>query len=107
MCSSDLFAIDSVEITDSEIDNCESEIHEEVYTQIAKCMKIVTNLYKKYQFYWTFYCTLAECQSHPHPAVIEWNRQNAPSRLRCKVFSQSGVLPRGYKLWNILKEGKE
>ena len=101
------FSIDSAEITDSEIDCYESEIHEEVYTQIAKCMKIVTNLYKKYQFYWTFYCTLAECQSHPHPAVIEWNCRNAPSRLRCKVFNQSGVLPRGYKLWNILKEGKE
>jgi GTPase SAR1 family protein len=98
------FAVDSVEEI-TETNSSESEIHEEVYTQIDKCMKIITSLYKKYEFRWTFYCSLAECQPHPHPAIIEWNRQNAPSRLRCKVFNKSGVLPRGYKLWNILRKG--
>ena len=95
------FTINSAEIT--ETDCSESEIHKEVYTQIAKCMKIVSSLYGKYDFYWTFYCTLPECQTNPHPAIIEWNRHNAPSRLRCKIFHNSGVLPRGYKSWNIQK----
>ena len=97
-------AVDSAEDI-AETDCSESETHEEVYTQIAKCMKIVTSLYKKCDFYWTFYCTLPECQTHPHPAMIEWNRNNAPSRLRCKVLKKSGVLPRGYKLWNIQRKG--
>ena len=97
-------AVDSAEDI-AETDCSESEIHEEVYTQIAKCMKIVTSLYKKCDFYWTFYCTLSECQTHPHPAMIEWNRNNAPSRLRCKVLKKSGVLPRGYKLWNMQRKG--
>lgn len=97
------FAIDSAEI--AETDCSESEIHEEVYTQIAKCMNIVKSLYNKYEFYWTFYCTLPECQAHPHPAIIEWNRENAPSRLRCKIFNKSGVLPRDYKLWSIQRKG--
>ncbi len=100
------FAIDSAEeIIDSETDIGESDLHEEVYTQISKCMKIITSLYKKYKFYWTFYCTLAECQTHPHPAIIEWNRHNTPFRLRCKVYNKSGILPRGYKLWNLLRKG--
>ena len=98
------FTVDSTEEI-TETDSSESEIYEEVYTQITKCMKIITSLYMKYEFHWTFYCTLAECQTHPHPAIIEWNRNNAPSRLRCKVFNKSGVLPRAYKLWNILREG--
>ena len=89
----------------TETDCCESETHEEAYSQIVKCMKIVSSLYKKCEYYWTFYCTLAECQSHPHPAVIEWNCNNAPSRLRCKVLKRSGSLPRGYKLWNIQRKG--
>ena len=97
--------VDSPEDT-AETDCSESEIHEEVYKQIFKCMKIVSRLYKKCEYYWTFYCTLAECETHPHPAVIEWNHTtNAPSKLRCKVMKRSGGLPRDYKLWNLQRIG--
>ena len=95
------FTIDSPEEI-TETDNSESKIHKEVYTQIAKCMKIITSLYKKYEFHWTFYCTLAECQTHPHPAILEWH-DNTPYRLRCEVVDKIGALPRGCKLWNIRK----
>ena len=94
-----------ITIDSDESDYSESETHEEAYTQIAKCMKIVTGLYKKCEYYLTFYCTLVECKTHPHPAVIEWNRNNAPCRLRCKISNKSGDLPRGYKLWNVQRKG--
>ena len=46
---------------------------EEAYTQISKCMKIVTKMYKKCEYYWTFYCIRAEYKTQPHPAAIEWD----------------------------------
>ena len=79
---------------------------EEAYTQISKCMKIVTSLYKKCEYFWTFYCTLSECKTIPHPAVIEWSR-NQPSKLRCKISDKRTHLPKGYKIWNIQKKHKE
>ena len=99
-----------LEITvDSDVDlaetGCnESQTCEEVYMQIAKSMKIVTSLYKKCEYFWTFYCTLVKCKTNPHPAVIEWNH-NVPFKLRCKVFNKSGGLPKGYELWNIQRKG--
>ena len=84
----------------------ESECHicTEVYLQITKSLKIVTTLYKKCEFFCTFYCTLTKCKTNPHPGVIEWN-QKVPSRLRCKVLNKSGDLPNGYKLWNLQRKG--
>ena len=93
-------AVDSdVDITETESQTCK-----EVYIQIAKSMKIVTCLYKKCEYFWTFYCTLAKCKTHPHPAVIEWNC-NIPVKLRCKLLNESGGLPKGYELWNIQRKG--
>ncbi|MCG8625295.1 MAG: hypothetical protein MJE68_25260, partial [Proteobacteria bacterium] len=76
---------------------------EEVYTQIDECMKIVASLYKKCEYFWTFYCTRTECKAIQHPAVIEWHR-NQPFKLRCKISHKRTYLPRGYKVWNIHKK---
>ena len=76
---------------------------EEAYTQIDKCMKIVTSLYKKCEYFWTFYCTRTECETIQHPAVIEWHR-NQPFKLRCKISHKRTYLPKGYKVWNIRKK---
>ena len=96
---------------DSEDENSESEAEvsknlacKEAYTQIDKCMQIMTNLYKKCEYFWTFYCTLTECKTIPHPAVIESNHKQ-PLRLRCKISHKRARLPKGYKIWNIHKEG--
>ena len=100
------------EATDTEDDSSESEMKiskklvcEEAYAQIDKCMKIVTNLYRKCEYFWTFYCTLSECKAHPHPAVIEWNG-NQPLNLRCKISHKRTRLPKGYKMWKIKKKHK-
>ena len=96
-----------LEITiDSNISVTENEcqICKEVYVQIDKSMKIATTLYKKCEFFFTFYCTLAKCKGNPHPAVIEWDG-NIPSSLRCKIWNKSGSLPIGYQLWNIQRKG--
>ena len=68
---------DSSACADSEDECPESETeltrnlaYKEVYMQVDKCMKIVTKLYKKCVYFWTFYCTLPDCKIHPHPAVI-------------------------------------
>ena len=88
-------------------DDCskpDSEIAcEEVYTQIDRCMKIVTSLYKKCEYFWTFYCTRTECEAIQHPAVIEWHH-NQPFKLRCKISHKRTHLPKGYKIWNIRKK---
>ena len=97
---------------DSEDENTESETEvtekmacKEVYNQINKCMKIVTCLYKRCEYFWTFYCTLTECKTHPHPAEIEWNGSN-PRKLRCNVSHKRTRLPKGYKKWNINRKHK-
>ena len=86
------------------IDSDDETDYEETYIQIVKSMKIATTLYKKCEFFCTFYCTLAKCKSNPHPAKIEW-KHNVPSKLRCKVFNKSGSLPSGYELWNLQRKG--
>jgi hypothetical protein len=96
------------EVEDSEDDysNPDSEVTcEEVYTQIDKCMKIVTSLYKKCEYFWTFYCTRTECEAIQHPATIEWHR-NQPFKLRCKISHKRTHLPKGHKIWNIRKKHK-
>ena len=77
----------------------------EAYTQIDKCMKIVTSLYKRCEYFWTFYCTRTECKTHPHPAMIEWDG-NCPHKLRCTVSTslKRTHLPKGYQIWNIVKD---
>ena len=101
---------DCTEAVDSQDESSESETEvpkklacEEAYAQIDKCMQIVTSLYKKCEYFWTFYCTLSECKTVQHPAVIEW-KGNQPHRLRCKVTHKRTRLPKGYKIWNIKKK---
>ena len=95
--------VDSTEdVTEEEMTETEVTCRE-AYTQISKCMKIVTSLYRKCEYYWTFYCTLTECQTHPHPAAIEWDR-NRPYKLRCKVSNKRFRLLKGHKVWNIQKK---
>ena len=94
---------------DSEVDLTESEIQEtceEAYAQISKSMKIVTKMYKKCEYYWTFYCTSTQCKKDPHPAEIEWDAK-CPSnfKLSCKVSNKRVNLPNGYERWSIQKRG--
>ena len=103
---------DCSEVVDPEEESSESESDistklacEEAYTQIDKCMKIVTSLFKKCEYFWTFYCTLTKCKTLRHPAMIQWNR-NQPSKLRCKISDKCTRLPKGYKIWNIQKKHK-
>ena len=74
----------------------------EVYVQIDKSMKIVTQMYGRCEYFWTFYCTRSECVSIPHPAAIEWG--NSSFELRCKIINKYADLPSGYEVWNIQKE---
>ena len=103
---------------DFEDDSSESEMEdlkkltcEEAYTQIDKCMEIITtSLYRKCKYFWTFYCRLSECKTlrHMHPAEIEWNCQNRPTELKCTISEsfKRTLLPKGYKMWNIQKKHK-
>ena len=106
----------SFDIADSEDDSSESETEDlkkltckEAYTQIDKCMEIITtSLYRKCEYFWTFYCRLSECKTlrHMHPAVIEWNYQNKPTKLKCTISEslECTRLPKGYKMWNIQRK---
>ena len=89
---------DSDESSESETELTRNLAYKEVHTQIDKCMKIVTKLYKKCEYFWTFYCTLPDCKTHPHPAVIA---SSQPLKLRCKIFHKRTRPPKGYKIWNI------
>ena len=93
---------DSDESSESETELTRNLAYKEVYTQIDKCMKIVIKLYKKCEYFWTFYCTLPNCKTHPHPAVIA---SSQPLKLRCKIFHKRTRPPKGYKIWNIYKRG--
>jgi hypothetical protein len=93
---------DSDESSESETELTRSLAYKEVYTQIDKCMKIVTKLYKKCEYFWTFYCTLPDCKPHPHPAVIA---SSQPLKLQCKIFHKRTRPPKGYRIWNIYKRG--
>ena len=98
-----------LEITlDPEADITESKTKmtcEEAYTQISKSMKIVTKMYKKCEYFWTFHCTRAECKPHPHPAAIEWDSSSS-FELRCKIAKKCAGPPKGYEIWNIQKKLK-
>ena len=89
---------DSDESSESETELTRNLAYKESHTQIDKCMKIVTKLYKKCEYFWTFYCTLPDCKTHPHPAVIA---SSQPLKLRCKIFHKRTHPPKGYKIWNI------
>ena len=107
---------DSFDAADSEDNSSESEMEdlkkltcEEAYTQIDKCMEVITtSLYRKCEYFWTFYCRLPECKTlrHMHPAMIEWNCQNKPTKLKCTISEslERTRLPKGYKMWNIQKK---
>ena len=84
-------ALDPEACADSEDESSKPETeltrslaYKEVYTQIDKCMKIVTKLYKKCEYFWTFYCTLPDCKTHPHPAMTV-SIASQPLKLRCKI----------------------
>ena len=98
-----------LEITlDPEADITESKTKmtcEEAYTQISKSMKIVTKMYKKCNYFWTFYCTRVECKPHPHPAAIEWDSSSS-FELRCQIAKKCAGPPKGYEIWNIQKKLK-
>ena len=72
------------------------------YTHIKKGMEIVTSHFNKCHYFWSFYCTLDECQSHPHPAKIEWDC-GTPSNLKCifHYVHKRGKLPRGYEVYSL------
>ena len=89
--------------SDSETELARNAAYKEVYTQIDKCMKIVTKLYKKCEYYWTFYCKLPDCKRHPHPAVIA---SSQPLKLRCEIFHRHTRPPKGYRIWNVYKRGR-
>ena len=80
----------------------------EAYMQIKEGMKIVTGQHRLSVcgYFFGFYCTLAECKAHPHPAKIEWHG-HSPFKLYCKVAQKGGALPTGYDIWNIQKKRKK
>ena len=68
-------------------------------------MKDLKSLYFNCTYFFGFYCTLAECRSHPHPAEIEWHRKHPfKSKLMCTIRdSKLGgaiSLPKGFQFWN-------
>jgi GTPase SAR1 family protein len=67
----------------------------EACTQIKQCMKVISSQFSDCPYFLGFYCTLDECQTHPHPAKIEWCGSN-PSKLKCKIKDKRGGLPTGY-----------
>jgi Ran GTPase-activating protein (RanGAP) involved in mRNA processing and transport len=83
------------------------EICEEAYTQIEKCIEIVTSQCIKCKHFWRFYCTVAGCKTNPHPAEIEWSRNGTAKELWCKFSENSGVLPKGYEIWNIQRKQRK
>ena len=97
------------EEVDSEVDSTEIEIMkktcETAFMQINKGMSTVTSQCKECDYFFGFYCTLATCQAHEHPAQLEWGGKS-PFKLVCKVTSKRGNLPKGYKVWNLQKEPK-
>ena len=66
----------------------------EARTQIKQCMKIVSSQFSDCPHFLSFYCTLEECKTHPHPAKIEW-RDSSPYRLKCKIMDKQGIPPPG------------
>jgi hypothetical protein len=108
---------DSSDTADSQDESSESETEDskkltcaEAYTQIDKCMEVITtSLYRKCEYFWTFYCRLPECKTLQHPAVIEWDYQNKPTKLKCTISEshKRTRLPKGSKMWNIQKKHKK
>ena len=83
---------------DTDDDNTKEELSTtctEACTQIKQCMKVISSQFSNCPYFLSFYCTLEECQNHPHPAKIEWRGSN-PSRLKCKIMDKRGKLPTGY-----------
>ena len=67
----------------------------EACTKIEQCMEVVSRQFSNCPYFLSFYCTLKECQTHPHPAKIELRGSN-PSRLKCKIMDKEGKPPIGY-----------
>lgn len=67
----------------------------EACMQIKESMKVVSSQFSECPYFLSFYCTLDECQTPPHPAKIEW-RGNKPSKLKCKITEKRCKLPIGY-----------
>ena len=101
---------DSIGEASAEVDSKENELTkktcEMAYVQIKKGMSTVTSQCKECDHFFGFYCTLTTCQTHKHPAQIEWDGKN-PFQLRlCKVSNKRGSLPKGYEIWNLRKKPK-
>ena len=101
----DPFAKDVDSNEDSEGSRMEKLTCNEAYTQIDKCMEIVTRLYRRCEYFWTFYCTLPECQANPHPAVIEWKGSH-PLNMRCKIYHKRIPLRECHRKWNLKPKRK-
>ena len=78
---------------------------EMAYMQIKKGMSTITSRCMKCNYFFGFYCTLATCQDHKHPAQLEWDGKN-PFKVVCKVANKRGNLPKGYEIWNLQKKSK-
>ena len=101
---------DSIGEASAEVDSKENELTkktcEMAYVQIKKGMSTVTSQCKECDHFFGFYCTLTTCQTHKHPAQIEWDGKN-PFQLRlCKVSNKRGSLPKGCEIWNLRKKPK-
>ena len=90
----------------SEEDSTEDELMkktcEMAHMQIKKAMSTVTSQCMECSYFLGFYCTLPTCQSHRHPAQLEWDGKD-PFKVLCKVESKRGNLPKGYEIWNLQK----
>ena len=94
---------DSVHVVSKE-SNLTKRTCEVACMQIMKGMSTITSQCKECDYFFVgFYCTLDECQTHEHPAELEWDGEN-PSMLSCKVANRRGNLPKGYDIWNLQKK---
>ena len=94
----------------AEVDSKEYELTKKTceiaYVQIKKGMSTVTSQCKECDHFFGFYCTLASCEAHRHPAEIEWDGKNPFQLKLCKVANKRGSLPKGYEIWNLQKKPK-
>ena len=75
------------------------------YVQIKKGVSTITSQCIECNYFFGFYCTQTTCQTHKHPAQIEWDGKN-PFKLVCKVANKRGSLPKSYEIWNLQKKRK-
>ena len=92
---------------ESEVPSSEEESKvtcEMAHNQIKKGMRAVTNQCKECNYFFGLYCTLSECESRNHPAEIQRDLKDKPSKLKCTVTSIRGPLPEDYDIWNFQRK---